>query len=630
MNLPTIEKYKELLNWNNLFLFFILLLLLPNQIIGLPGTDLDSSWMIALNLAVRNGLVFGKDFIFTYGPLGFLSTHNGLEIPYGYVWIFLFDISIIGAILFIIVRILRDYNSLIVYGIIFIAVYHLVYAQTIFRILVIVIFFLLQNIKKFNFYSLTLAGLLLVIQFFIKPSTALYFIVIFIVATFYIAIFKKNKWAWVYPFGLVLIIYLLSKLLRVDLTGYLTSTFELSNAYSDTMNLIAFTKLKVVLFLLFAVSFVITFFIISLLTIYKAKNLDVIVISAIMILCFYFLFKQSYVRFDGGHLAVFWSTVLSIVFIYFYHTNHLAGRFSNKLYIVIFIISISAFSYLSKFVGGIYSFPLPIGYLSELFSPNFKNDYIKSAKEFTKLPDSTRNIIGNNSIDVMPVDITSLYFNGLNYKPRPVIQSYVASSTSLNDINCNHYKSPGAAEFILFNNGSINNRYPFWDESLVKQVLIFKYESLDSLFAWKENFDTSFLLKKREIPLKHNERLLTDTLIEFNKKYYLPKTENLIYLSAELEYSNWGKLLKILYQPPIIFIKLYFEDGGTGTYRLIVPEMQHDVIINKKLLTNSDAYLLFKYQGRKSENITSFIIQPENEAYKSSFRIKLTEHSYIP
>jgi hypothetical protein len=631
MNLSGIEKIKAILNWNNLFLFFIFLLLLPNQLIGLPGLDLDSSWQIATNLALRDGLAFGKEFIFTYGPLGFLSTHIGLEIPYGYLWIFLFDICIIGIILFILVRILRDYNSLIVYGIIFIAVYHLAYAETTYRILVIVLFFLLQNIKKFNFFSFTAVVLLLVIQFFIKPSAALYFSVIFIVTTFYIAIYKVNKWAWVYPFGLVLLIYLLSKLLKVELKAYLTTTIEISSAYSDTMNLIAFSKLKTVLFLLFAISFVLTFFIISILTIFKAKNLDTIFISGIVILDFYFLFKQSYVRFDGGHLLAFWSTVLSMVFIFLYHTNHLLQRFSRFLYLFIFIIFILAFGFLSKFIGGRYPFSLPIGYVSELFTPDFKNDYFKSAQEFTKLPDSIRNIIGNNSIDVIPADIASIFFNRLNYKPRPVIQSYVASSTSLNVLNSNHYKSPDASEFILYNNGSINNRYPFWDESLVKQVLISRYEPLDSLFAWKgnEKHDTSFLLIKRELPLKFIEKLITDTTLIFNKKYYIPKTDNLIYISAELEYSIWGKLQKILYQPPIIFIKLFYEDGATGTYRLIVPEMQHGVIINKKLLTQSDGYLLFKYQGSKNENITSFIIQPENSAFKTSFRIKLTEHAYM-
>src|SRR5437868_9859385 len=37
----------------------------------LPG--LDGSWKIGLHLAAVHGLVFGREVIFTYGPLGFLT-----------------------------------------------------------------------------------------------------------------------------------------------------------------------------------------------------------------------------------------------------------------------------------------------------------------------------------------------------------------------------------------------------------------------------------------------------------------------------------------------------------------------------------------------------------------------------
>src|SRR5579871_4375598 len=40
--------------------------------IGLSGTGLDASWRLGLNLAHSQGLVAGRDIIFTYGPLGYL------------------------------------------------------------------------------------------------------------------------------------------------------------------------------------------------------------------------------------------------------------------------------------------------------------------------------------------------------------------------------------------------------------------------------------------------------------------------------------------------------------------------------------------------------------------------------
>ena len=39
-----------------------------------PFAHLDSSWALGLALAWEQGLVFGTDIVFTYGPLGTLVT----------------------------------------------------------------------------------------------------------------------------------------------------------------------------------------------------------------------------------------------------------------------------------------------------------------------------------------------------------------------------------------------------------------------------------------------------------------------------------------------------------------------------------------------------------------------------
>ena len=42
------------------------------------GADLDVSWQAGLAMAARQGLRFGHDVVFTYGPLGFLGTSPNL------------------------------------------------------------------------------------------------------------------------------------------------------------------------------------------------------------------------------------------------------------------------------------------------------------------------------------------------------------------------------------------------------------------------------------------------------------------------------------------------------------------------------------------------------------------------
>ncbi|PSM46497.1 hypothetical protein C7Y66_24790, partial [Chroococcidiopsis sp. CCALA 051] len=43
------------------------------------GTDLELSWQYAISRAAVDKLIFGKDIIFTYGPLGYLVHGAALE-----------------------------------------------------------------------------------------------------------------------------------------------------------------------------------------------------------------------------------------------------------------------------------------------------------------------------------------------------------------------------------------------------------------------------------------------------------------------------------------------------------------------------------------------------------------------
>lgn len=44
---------------------------------GAVGPGLDSGWVIGMNLAHTQGLVHGKDIVWTYGPLSYLYLPDG-------------------------------------------------------------------------------------------------------------------------------------------------------------------------------------------------------------------------------------------------------------------------------------------------------------------------------------------------------------------------------------------------------------------------------------------------------------------------------------------------------------------------------------------------------------------------
>lgn len=79
-----------------------------------PAGGLDPSWRIALGLIVREHFVFGRDIIFSYGPLGYLATRmpiGGETLAY-----LLFDLLtavLLAATLLYLVRRMHTFRQLL-------------------------------------------------------------------------------------------------------------------------------------------------------------------------------------------------------------------------------------------------------------------------------------------------------------------------------------------------------------------------------------------------------------------------------------------------------------------------------------------------------------------------------------
>ena len=57
---------------------------------------LDTSWMVVLHLAFLDGLAFGEDIVFTYGPWGFVATR--IYVPGTFGWLLVWWIAFAASI----------------------------------------------------------------------------------------------------------------------------------------------------------------------------------------------------------------------------------------------------------------------------------------------------------------------------------------------------------------------------------------------------------------------------------------------------------------------------------------------------------------------------------------------------
>ena len=89
--------FQKQLPFKKLLLFSVILYLIPKNIWNSPGTGLDPSWELSINLALKHHLVWGKDIIFTYGPLGYLSTFVPVYASSFFIGAYALFVSIMAA-----------------------------------------------------------------------------------------------------------------------------------------------------------------------------------------------------------------------------------------------------------------------------------------------------------------------------------------------------------------------------------------------------------------------------------------------------------------------------------------------------------------------------------------------------
>jgi hypothetical protein len=87
-----------------------------------------------------------------------------------------------------------------------------------------------------------------------------------------------------------------------------------------------------------------------------------------------------------------------------------------------------------------------------------------------------RDLIGRASVDVFGQNQVYALWNGLNYHPRPVFQSYAACNARLMRLNEAFYNSDKAPTYVMFSLGPIDRKFPALEDALLLKNLLFRYE----------------------------------------------------------------------------------------------------------------------------------------------------------
>lgn len=617
---------------------FIIFLPLPYGI----HTGLDPSWQYAISYASSEKLTYGKDIIFTYGPLGYLI--HGAVIDSNFWSILLFRCLIHLAFFGILINELIKLYSLKKWLNLFVLIlssllFYILGAGIDYTILFIFLILLPYEIKFQNKYQIILYSLFTgVIAGFCLTTKFSLGICVLGAGIIYNGInllvnIKHRKNLTKYSYQLV--ICSISTLWTTDiilnglskngasLIDYLRNSLAISSGYSSAMSIVgskyelAYALLQIILILLLLIK--------------AAKNKEnSLGYNLTIAFVLWITFKHGFVRQDG-HVFIFVKFIPLLGYLSLRNQIHLNKKRLLEYLILIYIIFIPLV--IPSFLPAIYleNFTAKIKYMLNINA--LSDNIIKSNQENLsemKLPSQVGEFLKNKTVDVIPWEISLIPANNLNWQPRPIFQSYSAYTSSLDKINSQSILS-NKPNHIIYNFTSIDGRHPFFDEPETFTNIFCNYEissQFPNFINTKKLNDIMILQQRKSNICLQKENNRGQFSINWNKLHELKVDDReLIRAKIEIKYSMLGKIYKTLFRSPPVIINVVYTNGQGNSYRIIPENANNGVIISYLPQSSNDALALFK--GELPMSVKSFSFSTVNPVlYKSQIEVNLISYNF--
>ncbi|MDB5230103.1 MAG: hypothetical protein JWN76_908 [Chitinophagaceae bacterium] len=542
-----------------------------------------------------HNLTWGKDIIFTYGPLGFLSIRNGFGVSR---WIFIFfDLFIVINFFYVFKDYLLRSGDLFISALILIATCLLIgsfYGSAFSWILLFLICYrMYTSYLHPSILSLALLSILIALSFFIKMNTGLVgiiFLSLHLLNLFFIKKITALKATGVFVLAIGVII-LLASLLHVSLSNYVRGSLELISGYNQVMYLEEMheqTEWNVKMLL----AGILLLFSIQAALLIKQKQYSRLLYTISCVGYLFLLWKQSIVRNDIQHLQEFlFYAPLILITGNFFSDRIAPSRFFSGATLVIVVAALL-----------IKAETVPV---NTMVNTRFfkKKEYLHAFREYDPanylgqqnkrlIPDSLVKKIGTHTIDVFPWDAEYLFQHHMNYSPRPVFQSYTAYTDWLEKKNLEHYQKK-APDFLLYDYDAIDGRYPFNEEVLTNFFITKNYHVTDT-FTSNE---------RQRILLEKNSPVMPLHFVTADKKNAETSDEvpvnNFSFIKIKLAYSLRGKLRATLYKAPPVYISFILQNGERHLYKTSIDLLETGIMTDKLVISDPD----FIHYIRSKENL---------------------------
>lgn len=539
-----------------------------------PAMELDSSWRMALGKFFMEGLQFGRDVVFTYGPLGFAMGKT----YWGDHWSILIGWHAVQAVVFSAMVYwhayrLTGYSRMFCF--LFFFLFGLSYQDAMHQSIMALagMELIRRSQAPWRWSSVALQALLAVLSLVKFTNLLLGFALVLLAGG--LEVWKTRRAAGLRGPGLFLGLFLLGWMLcgqhPGNLPAYFRSSWEISQGYLDAMG---YACPSAQLYLgLSVVGLMLAYLGLNLAT--SPDRIRNLALTLGTLAYFYLNWKHGFIRADGHQIGFYYAVLTVIVTAPLLLED--APRLRRLKQLLLASAGLLSLLGMETVLPGLVrgalaaaqdkvnlhvSFALGKAYTRELYEGKMEAE--RSNVDLRK----TKSIVGRSTLDVLGFEQAVAIYNQFNYRPRPVFQGYSAYTPYLSRLNYDYYASDRAPEFVLFKLQTIDGRLATMDDPHALRLLTQRYTYLlsEQGFAlWQRkpgHFDAAAFDPKpiRSTTCRLGESVSLGDLAGRN-----------IWVEIDYHFTLLGKLRRFLFRPVPVQLRITDDKGGESVHRLPQP-----------------------------------------------------------
>ena len=466
-----------------------------------PTPGLDASWNAGLAMAVEEGLQFGKDVVFSYGPLGFLQ---GQDVWFGDLAAIAFLYSAALYVVFCTTlawalrRLLPSAATFLV-AFLVVAVLPLL-EQSILVAAIVCLWSLERERSERATIALAVGGASFgAVEALVKLSTGPVIVALFLIAL----IGVRARWWQLLLFAAVtlaelLLLWLLTGQDLSTVPAFLENTWQIVSGYSTAMlRQVDVPGWKVTMATVAAALVTVGLAVAG----YRGTYRDARARwagTALIALAAFTVFKEGVVRTDAGHLSLYFSTacVLWIA---------IPWPRARRRWMVVGAALIAALGApvrppgLPTNLDAIANLRFAADQAQSLLNSSRREELAAEGRAAMKatyrLDPRTLAALRGRTVAIEPWEIGVAWAYRLDWRPLPVFQNYSAYTSALDDLNAAEVESPAGPARILreneplvypeFPTPDLDNRFPGWDPPAQARAVLCNFAPLRTTERWQ-------------------------------------------------------------------------------------------------------------------------------------------------